>query len=104
MDTSSTNSEQTTSNLKAPKHVLIINPIHPLYGHSVPVIRSIVSGGNVKVIVQHPNGGTMYLPQPDVSSEGDLNKLPAMHPSPLFTPSKLLSLSKRISVILTDSN
>ncbi len=42
--------------------VIITNPIHPLYGQSVKVLSWRSWGKTTRVIISHPEGGTLSLP------------------------------------------
>lgn len=86
---------QTTHRFNQPSgSVVITNPIHPLYGHSV-VVRSIRQvGQSSRVLVEHPDGGLISLPTDETSLSVAHSSPQVEGQTPLFDPHKLLRLAQ----------
>ncbi len=74
--------------------VIITNPIHPLYGQSVKVLSIRRWGNSTRVIISHPQGGTLSLPASETSWEITSSPSVLEQNQPLFDPKKLLHLSQ----------
>ena len=74
--------------------VIITNPIHPLYGQSLKVLSHRRWGSSTRVILSHPDGGTLSLAASETSWEIKTYPSEAQNNRPLFDPKKLLDLSQ----------
>ena len=81
--------------------VIITNPIHPLYGQSVKVLSFRRWGNSTRVIVSHPEGGTLSLPASETSWEISSPPCIPERNKPLFDPKKLLHMSQWIEKLST---
>ncbi len=86
--------------------VIITNPIHPLYGQSVKVLSLRRWGNSTKVIISHPEGGTLSLPASETSLEIEITSPPCVpeDKKPLFEPKKLLHLSQWVEKLSTPTS
>ena len=81
--------------------VIITNPIHPLYGQSVKVLSIRRWGKTTRVIISHPDGGTLSLPASETSWEITSPPCVPEEKRPLFDPKKLLHMSQWIEKLST---
>ncbi len=81
--------------------VIITNPIHPLYGQSVKVLSIRGWGNSTRVILSHPQGGTLSLPASETSGETTSSPPVLEENQPLFDPKKLLHLSQWVEKLST---
>ena len=81
--------------------VIITNPIHPLYGQSVQVLSIRRWGSSTRVIISHPEGGTLSLPAAETSWEITSSPRVLKEHKPLFDPNKLLHLSQWVEKLST---
>lgn len=78
--------------------VVIINPIHVLYGQRVAVRKvKCFQGGYIEITIEHPNGNLLSLSLADTSPGEFDSQLSTQKTRPLFNPSKLLRLAEFLS-------
>ena len=94
---------QQTAHITEPisESVIINNPIHPLYGQSVKVLSIRRWGNSTRVIISHPEGGTLSLPVSETSWEITSSPCDLEENKPLFEPKKLLHLSQWVEKLST---
>lgn len=74
--------------------VTVVNPIHPLNGHVLLVQRVTCFAGVRVVVVEHPEGGTLTLPE---SVLGLTPGRPVMAPGCLFDVARLVVALGRVA-------
>lgn len=80
--------------------VTVANPIHPLNGQTLTV-RYIVRAGAVRVVhADHPDGGTIVLPESVLVADAGID--PGRHA--LFSATRLLDLVDRVAVLMASSS
>ena len=80
--------------------IRVVNPIHPLFGREL-VVRSVRRLAGVRfVVAEHPDGGTIQVPDAGVAPDAASGAGGGGVRLALFDPGQLLRVADRIALLL----
>jgi len=85
------------------ERITVVNPIHPLYGRTLPVRQVRRVENLLELIVEHPDGGVLTLPAGATDYEPRPPALLGFRPLPLFHPTQLVQLARHVAAHLAEA-
>src|SRR5215471_16921836 len=82
--------------------ITVVNPIHPLYGRTLPIRQVCRVENLIELIVEHPDGGVLTLPAWATDYESGPPTFSGSRPLALFHPAQLVQLARHVMAHLTE--
>jgi len=83
-----------------PRQVTIIDPVHPLYGRTFPVVRASSPRGKSNLILLLPDGQPRSVPRSATDFDGPTEQPPAARPLPLISVRTILPVAQLVQSML----